>query len=434
MRHRIPDTAQLSHERGEPRACYAAWRQRLTSDEALLLVDFEFSQYWLEDVAPRTLTAIYYVHGDQLRVAVTGQPLAAEPLEPAAQFRRWTEQHHLVSFDPAQALRLEPAFIAKPWGREVWYTGVERRGVCDFARADGRTPIPWLQAVVPGNAAGVPGEPLLLLKILDPSPDPRLGELYFELHEEKREAYVVTGIDPVAWPGGVGYMRYGFDPALLASYADDDRFRADYLAAVQAYETRRRALDAQSERGICADPRQLADEQTLRGNMNRFTRLLPLRVGDVIEVPLLLPHALQHGVRVVEFQTPSYERKILSFGQQVLTQAHWDTPAAVARMKLTAPSRRAPVLRHHSESVTVEEVVDFPDFEVVRVTVQPGARWQFQCGASYCLVITVSGILDLADAVCTAEQALLLPRFWAGLLAAPEAAPALVFLLARPRS
>jgi hypothetical protein len=169
---------------------------------------------------------------------------------------------------------------------------------------------------------------LTLLKILDPSSTPVLGDLYFELHEEKREVYVVTHIDREAWPDGVGYIRYGFAPERVGQFANEAEFRSAYLAAVQAYESVRRALDSLPE-GAEPDRELLALEPVLREGMNSFTGLRALRVGDVVEVPLLVPHALLHGVRTVEFQTPTYERKILSFAQKVLTQDHWDTTVGV---------------------------------------------------------------------------------------------------------
>jgi hypothetical protein len=53
-------------------------------------------------------------------------------------------------------------------------------------------------------------------------------------------------------------------------------------------------------------------EVVLREVMDGFIAKCPLVVSDVVTVPRLVPHALQHGVRVVEFHTPVYERKILS--------------------------------------------------------------------------------------------------------------------------
>ena len=86
----------------------------------------------------------------------------------------------------------------------------------------------------------------------------------------------------------------------------------------------------QTRQWLAALPQALlTQEQTLRQTMDGFTALHPLAVGDVIVIPQRLPHALQHGVRTIEFQTPVYERQIVSFAQKVLTQNHWDTAAAM---------------------------------------------------------------------------------------------------------
>ena len=87
---------------------------------------------------------------------------------------------------------LAPVHIPKPWGQEIWYTGVEERGVCGFGGRGASTPIPWLQAVLPDAVAGVAGEPLGLLKILGKQLQfllptilpPGLGNISIQLHEE----------------------------------------------------------------------------------------------------------------------------------------------------------------------------------------------------------------------------------------------------------
>ena len=53
------------------------------------------------------------------------------------------------------------------------------------------------------EAAGI-AAPVILLKVLDPHPEPVRGDLYFEVHEHKREVYVVTAVDRNAWPGRPG--------------------------------------------------------------------------------------------------------------------------------------------------------------------------------------------------------------------------------------
>ena len=97
--------------------------------------------------------------------------------------------------------------------------------------------------------------------------------------------------------------------------------------------------------------------------MEAFTELQPLTTGDVVRVPTWTPHALQHGVRVVEFQTQTYERYIVSFAQKVLTQAHWDTERAVAQMHLDPP----PEPRFEDVGPGAERIARFDEFNVWRV-------------------------------------------------------------------
>ncbi len=431
--HTSADPAGFTRERGEPLRCYRHWRDTIAGDEALLVVEFPLQRYWLEADEPLQLTAIYCAHGATLHVAVTDQMLTGDGLAPRQQYLRWVARHRLLSFEPSTPLSLHPHYIDKPWGGEIWYTGIERRGVCMFASGNARTPIPWLQAVLPSAALGQPGVPLLLLKILDPLPQPVLGDLYFELHETKHEVYVVTRIDRQAWPDGTAYIRCGFDPQRIARYPDHEEFRAAYLESVLAYETLRRELDELLEGGGTPDPVQQGQELLLRERMEAFTQLHPLRVGDVFRIPPLLPHALQHGVRVVEFQTPSYERKIISFAQKVLTQDHWDSREAVARMLLGGPAISSQREHAAPSGVKVEQIVDFPDFEVWRLAINPGMRWRVESGPSYALLLVVTGVLELEGSQYGAEQAVLLPHGWSGDLQVLQASPPAVLLLAKPR-
>lgn len=434
MTREAPGTGTVIRESGDPRSCYARWRAELQGGEGLLLVDFSLDQYWLESAPPMALTAIYRVSAGALSLAVTDRCIVVDESLPwAQQYLGWVARHRLLSVDPAAPLRLQARAISKPWGREIWFTGIERRGVCHFEGAGASVPIPWLQAALPSAVAGVPGESIPLLKILDPSAQPVLGDLYFELHETKREVYVVTHIDSRAWPDGVGYIRYGFASKQIARYENQDQFRQAYLDAVGAYEAERRAIDELAEQGRAPDPAALERERSLRQRMDDFTAMYPLRVGDVVQVPLLLPHALQHGVRVVEFQTATYERKILSFAQKVLTQDRWDTREAVALMRLLPPETTPSASRAGAPGAWVEQIARFPDFEVQRVTLPPGEGWRPESSSSYVIVMVLRGTLDAAGLECESEQALLLPRCWQGLLTAPQGAPPLVFLLARPR-
>ena len=152
----------------------------------------------------------------------------------------------------------------------------------------------------------------------------------------------------------------------------------------------------------------------LRAAMNRFTHMQGLREGDVVKVPCLTPHALQHGVRTVEFQTPVYERKILAFGQKVLTQTHWDTEEAVALMSLQSQVEQQLDVLEEGQGICREQIVAFDDFQVQRITLAEGTRWQLPAVESYQLLLVIAGhlVLDtqaLNTEPLNAEQAVLLP-------------------------
>jgi hypothetical protein len=325
---------------------------------------------------------------------------------------------------PVELVNVE---IPKPWGRELWFTGMEARGESAVRTPAGDLPLSEYLARAPDRL--VRNRPLVLLKILDPRPEPVLGDLYFEVHGEKREVYVVTHVDPETWPDGRGRMRFGMDQRVRAEYADDAAFRRDYLRAVEAYERVRRRIDA----GECMP---VETERVARAAMERFTALATLGVGDVVAVPTWLPHSLQHGVRVVEFQTPTYERYVISFAQRVLTQEHWDTAFAVPRMTLDAPS--PPPLE--SIAPGVERIVAFDDFSVWRVTLARGATFELPEHPSYALCMTVRGTLALGPLALGPERAALVPgatlaergrRRSLATVSNPGAVPA-VFLVAAP--
>ncbi len=433
MRHQNFSSSPISYAKGDPREQCQLWLRDIAEPRGLLVVDFTFESWWLKNPAKQELAALYLYSDGQLHCAVTDKPLVASEPDAAGQFFHWVREHELFSAIPGQPLPLLPTYIEKPWGREVWFTGVEERGVCQFGDQHTAVAIPWLQAVLPGTASGTPGEPLVLLKILDPAPREVVGDLYFELHEEKREVYVVTHVDPEAWPDGTGYIRYGFDSAKIAAAGSESAFRRDYLAAVQAYEQIRRDIDAQPD-DYATDQSLLDLEVKRRRDMEAFTQMRPLRVGDVVVVPLLMPHSLQHGVRTIEFQTPVYERKILSFAQRVLTQGHWDTAAAVEQMRLEPPAEEPFTELPHAPGVSVERIVDFEDFEVRRVRIDAGSCFNTGDLPGYGVVMVVEGEMSLDDRHYGPEQALLIPGGKELLLASAQLENPLILLLALPRS
>ena len=284
--------------------------------------------------------------------------------------------------EPCQLLPVE---IPKPWGREIWYTGIEARGESRVRvpDVDADLPLSIYLALAPDHLTG--GHTPVLLKILDPLPTPVIGELYLEVHESKQEVYVVTAVDPEAWPDGQGRIRYGINQARRQDFADDDAFRAAFLEALEEYEAVRREIDA----GVSGLAEREADA---RAACLTFTDERHLQVGDVIRVPSWLPHSLQQGVRVVEFQTPTYERFILSSSQKVLTQERWDSAHAVANMRLDTPEEPEPepVGEH------CERIVRFEDFGVWQARLNHGDRIKLPEAAPYAVAFCIRGQVQLS--------------------------------------
>ena len=286
-------------------------------------------------------------------------------------------------------LPLSSLHIPKPWGEEIWYTGMEKRGVCTMAN----TPIPWVLDAFPQIVSGRKYAPPILLKVLKPLADPVRGDLYFEAHAEKKEVYVVTEVDQKAWPDGIGKIRFGFDSGKRGQFESTEAFATAYLKAVQDYWQVRSALDA----GENIDKET---EQSLRQEMESFTSLRDLEPGDVVQVPPLTPHSLQHGVTVVEFQTPHYERYILSFAQKVLTQDHWDTEDALSRISFAVDTPLASNLDN--------VIADFDEFSVRRQRVQPGESVDLP-GGIYAVIMCIKGELRIADTRIPESAAYFLP-------------------------
>jgi hypothetical protein len=296
----------------------------------------------------------------------------------------------------SQAIRLDPVHIAKPWGQEIWFSGMEARGESRVIGEDGQS-LPLSQYLACAPKRLHQQLPVTLLKVLDPLPQRVTGDLYFEVHEEKREVYVVTSIDPKAWPDGQGGIRFGMDQTRRSEAESDKAFRSAFLASVKTYEQIRRSIDA----GERIDPQA---ERQARADYEAFTAMRRLNVGDVVVVPTWTPHSLQHGVRVVEFQTPTYERYIIAFAQKVLTQNHWDSEHAVANMSLDAPDEPA----FEQVNDHLERVARFDHFNVCRGVVGPDPH-TLRSNLPYALVISLDGHMNVGGLRLAPEQAAFIP-------------------------
>ncbi len=361
---------------------------------------------------------------DELTVEL--EELIPEPV----MVKRWANAHERPWFEVGLPILLSPIAISKPWGQEIWYTGIEARGQSRVQAQGFSVPLPWLLAVAPNYFVGGFERNINLLKILDPLPEPVYGDLYFELHEKKQEVYVVTNIDTSAWPSGRGGIRFGFNESMRARYDSDSNFKEAYRTAVHDYQRVRCEIDtvidvmrqqagigldepvsaAQQKQWVAQLPIALCDmEAGKRKVMEDFTAVKSLQLGDVVKVPCFTPHSLLHGVRTIEFQTPVYERKILSFAQKVLTQKYWDTDTAIKLMTVKPVSQSPLVILRADEQVNVEQIVDFDDFSVVRVVLQPGAQYHSSELVPYQIIMSLSNNVSVNKSPLHQEQAILLP-------------------------
>lgn len=410
-------------------------------DKGLFTHTFSFCEYWLDEQPSYSLTACYFASNInavmelQFCVALTAEIKdSVSSLLSLQDLQHFCEQQGLPLFSDRKPINLSPLSIKKPWGQEIWFTGIEERGVARAGYDNCLSLLPWVLAAAPGRLSNFRHQALILLKILDPLAQAVKGDLYFELHEKKREVYVVTAVDESAWPDGVGGIRFGFDPDVVAQHPNEQAFKNSYLKAVEEYECIRREIDDLSEQGVERLPSQLLErELLLRAKIESYSLVKPLSVGDVVQVPCLTPHSLLHGVRTVEFQTPVYERLILSFAQKVLTQSHWDTEQAVDKMIVPQPLPATFDVLCKADGVLVERIVDFEDFEVRRIKLAAGASFKLCLEADYGLLMPVSGCVNLAGFTVESEQAVLLAKTWVGCSVNNMSEIDLCFLLAYPK-
>ena len=136
-------------------------------------------------------------------------------------------------------------------------------------------------------------------------------------------------------------------------------------------------------------------EKELRQKAYAYIGRVSVEVGDVVTFPALQVHSLQHGIRVIEFQTPHYERLIVMFAQKVLTQNHWDTDRAMDLINTEPYRLPEPQLLTEEDGYLEERIVDFPDFSSERIRMDENISRKFQCEGRYHLIICVKGKLRL---------------------------------------
>jgi len=332
------------------------------------------------------------------------------------------------AFGP-QALRLLPVSIAKPWGRELWYTAVEERGI---SRADcAGVPVDLPRLFSRQGQWGIgDARQLLLLKALVANAGAERGQLYLELHQHKWEAYLVTHLDPRAWPEGVATMRLGTNSQLLTAYGCERRFRRDLAAALHDCESLR--AKAHSGEGTAAAVSD--EEQAARAHLAQFWGYRQIRVGDSVLIPPRIPHGLPHGVRVLEVQTPHYERLVLCFNQRMQTQTAWDIEEGLALMDLADPPPPGATPLPSPSGCRIEELLETPFFVLRRLTLEPGRRLELPLTRLYGLLCVVAGQGSAGSAQLRCGENWLLPAYRGELLLENQGWEPWVLLLTEPNA
>ena len=364
----------------------------------------------------------------------------------------------------AEPMRLGVHYVPKPWGREGWFTGIERRGLSRVVGSTGQTDLPYALGMFPWPLMRAQERPPpILLKTLEPYPDAVIGDLYLEVHAEKWETYVVLSVDEQSWPDGVGSLRAGLDSEVIAQYQTRNKgswrkaIGSDLGRRIAAYEQVRRSIDAWmderlKERGL--DPekappldaqREFAaalpaplrqQERDSRSEVEAMLGRVPMRVGDVAALPPGVLHSLQHGVKVVEFQTPAYERMIAMSTQKVLTQSHWDTERALERMDKAPYEPPPPALLFDEPGLRVESAVSYPEFSVERVRLTGDHPRAMATDERYRLLFIVEGQGKVrfggSERPLAKEDALLIPATLGDFEIAPADGVTLAYLDAVP--
>jgi len=373
------------------------------SEETVVLQQIRRSTPWA-DHSPAQANFAYRLTDKGPMAAELSEPDTDHPITPE-NFSAHTKSPILLD----APVLLNPLAIPKPWGQEIWFSGIEERGESTVSQGDTKLPLSAYLALAPQRL--VRRAAPLLLKILDPNPTPETGCLYFETHNTKHEVYVVTHVDAAAWPKGKGAIRLGMDQKQRKKYKNDSEFRAAYLSAVQRYEEVRRKIDSAEVAGRASDKDKAYketlshEEQVRHADMDAFTALVPLGVSDVVQVAPHIPHSLQNGVRVFEFQTPTYERNIISFNQQVLTQNHWDSKYAVDHMSLDGPTPPTIETLDKTEDQLIERIVDFDDFEVLRAKLTPHHSTTADLTSGYLMLAMLEGELRIDSTAATQDLA-----------------------------
>ena len=224
---------------------YQSWSNTILATkqrESALLMEYPYKKYWLkesseEPIATKLTAIITYDHGrvhffvDDFLLPYSFVNTSYESIgQLHSEFR---EKLSLDWIGLEQGFHIQPTHIPKQWGEEIWYSGIEERGVSYIQLGKQKVLLPYILSLFPQQLVNDCDKDVLLLKILNPKPIPSSGDLYCELHEKKKEVYIITNIDETAYPDGRGKMKLGINLAKRASYKTQEEFSRDMLKSIQ---------------------------------------------------------------------------------------------------------------------------------------------------------------------------------------------------------
>ena len=403
-----------------------SWHEKCLKNnltENVIALKYPYQKYWSKEKSNQTfLTAIYLYSPAEISFIVDENLLEDESIA-SKQYKNIKELSHFLKnhlkiewLSTLKGFNLQPVYIPKPWGQEIWYTGIEERGVSFVKLGERKVLLPYILSIYPKALVNGDEKNIILLKVLDPLPDPHCGDLYFELHEKKKEVYVISEIAPNCYPKGKGKIKLGINPEKYQKYTDKEAFKQSMLKSIIDYKqtfdhvyeiiqnnyyqtTQLKEISPTTYAKMLKKlPLSLQNDLAEKyAKVEEFCHFEEIEVGDVLTVNSLVPHSLLHGIKVVEFQTPYYERLIVSFNQKVITQKDWDSKKAISLMDCSPQSKNLKFTSlKSSENIIVEKIATFDDFFVKRIYLKKRhTHYQEIIKKNYFLIICLKGKIKL---------------------------------------
>lgn len=378
-----------------------------------LIVKISLRQYWLKKEQNIFLEIFFFFEKNNLEFFITNKKLInhLEKIKSLKLNKKYFQQlagkFKSGIFNFSQGFLMQPKTIIKPWGKEVWYSGIEERGVClvKSITNDLTSPLPYVIEVLnvfnSETNSKKNNKKIILTKRLVPLPEKEKGNLYYELHQKKKEVYIVNEISKKAYPTKkTGKIKIGMDQNHFQKYSSFEKFKNEFLKISISCK---KIIDQLFQEKKNSFKYQKLNEKKKKyfEKLEPFFRYVDLEIGDIIRISPFIPHSLQHGVSVVEFQTQHYERSILSFEQKVITQEHWDTKKALSLIKkkdVFASENNFKndvkiIQKKKSSNIIFEKIKGFDEFNTERITIEKDLFNLKE--KNYCILFVVSGEVEI---------------------------------------